>query len=129
MARGDRFRVDVESVALDVDEPWPGAEVPDDFGRGGEGVWSGDDLVLRANAHRLQRQVQRRGAGVDRHSVRGPDAGGEFTLEPVGHSARGYPARTQGPRSIRSSSDPSRSGLEKGRKLSLTVVLYPVGRS
>ena len=71
------------------------AEVDDDLGGRGEGHGRHDDLVAGPHADGLQREVQRRGGGIDGHGVSGADVLGEVFLEHPRLCARGDPTRAQ----------------------------------
>ena len=82
------------SVRVDVDQAHVSAQVAHHLGGGGEGVRGGDDLVARADAQRLQRQVQAGGGGVDRDAfdLRVAQILGKRGLEALGLGAGGDPA-------------------------------------
>ena len=82
---------------VDVDQPHVGAEVAHDLGGGGEGVGGGDDLVARADAQRLEREVQAGGGRIDGQRLQRPVAeeGAEVVLEALGLGAGGEPAGAQ----------------------------------
>ena len=56
-------------------------EVADDLGRRGERERGHEHLRARSDAERLGREVERRGAGVDRDRMRNADRLGEALLE------------------------------------------------
>ena len=89
--------VDVQRGRVDVDQLDVGAQVAHHLRRGGEGVRGGDHLVARADAQRLEREVQAGGGRVDGDAMqRGiAEERGELRLEPLGLRAGGDPARTQ----------------------------------
>ena len=87
--------VEVQGRGLAVHQHRPPPQVLDDRHRGREGHGAGDDLVARPDPHRLERQVQRCGAGVHRHGVLAADVGGEVPLELLDHRAGGEPAGAQ----------------------------------
>ncbi len=67
----------------------------DDVGGRGKGDRRGDHLVARADANRLEREVQRRRARVHGHAVAGAGVGGKLLLERLGPRPGGDPPRTQ----------------------------------
>ena len=75
----------------------------------------GDDLVARADAERDQRQVQRRGGGVDRDRVRRAGVLGEVLLEPEALGPNPIqPERSVSTTSAISSSSPMRGARTPG---------------
>ena len=85
-------RIDVEGPRLDVDQNGPGIEIADDFGGGRERDRGRDDLVSRAQADGLERQVERGGTGIDRDRMANADRRGEFRLELTGPRTARQPA-------------------------------------
>ena len=86
-ARRDRAldgrRVDVPGERIGIDQHWRRAGVADGRDRGDEGHGGRDHLVARADAKREQREVQRGGAGIQRHGFLGMGVGGEGFLEGI----------------------------------------------
>ncbi len=76
-------RVQVPGGLLAVNEDWPGAQVDDRVGAGGEGEGGDQHLVAGADAGMDQGQVQRGRAGGERQRVGRADGGGELGLEGV----------------------------------------------
>ena len=98
----DRTRVDVQGEWVDVDQADIGAQVAHHFGRGGEGVGGGDDLVARADADGFKCQVQARGGRVDGQAMQGlavhvvaAQEFGEVLLKAAGLGPGGDPAAAQ----------------------------------
>ena len=74
-------RVHVQVERVDVHEHWRGAAGDDAGGCRDEAEGRGDHLIARANAVRLQRYDQRRGAAVHADRVLRPDVFGERLFE------------------------------------------------
>ena len=100
---------DCQVDGIDVGEDRRGAGVHDHVGGGAERQRRGDDLVPRADARRQQRQVQRRGARVDRHRVRRAGVGGELRARTRRRAGRwsASPTRASPPTSAISSAPTS----------------------
>ena len=94
----DQFGVDVQRCRVDVDQHHIGAQVADNFGRGGKGMGGGDDLVARADAQRFERQMQAGGGRIDGDAfdLRLGQKFGKSQFEALCFRAGGDPTRTQG---------------------------------
>ena len=91
----DQVRAQVQAAVIDVHQHGFGVEVADDLGGGGEGVGGRDDLIALTQAGGFERQVHRRGAGVDGYGMFGADGRSELSLELAGLGAGGDPARVE----------------------------------
>ena len=127
--RLDRVRVDAERRRVDVDQLHVGAEVAHDLGGGGEGVGRRDHLVARADAERLEREVQAGGRRVDgeRLQRRVAEEGAEVVLEALGLRAGGEPAGTQRVDDLGDLvvADLGRAKGRKGRLIAMAAVAGP----
>ena len=95
-AGGDFFRggrgVEVHGTAVDVREHGHGAAVHDHVGRGRERERRHYDLVTRADAQNVQREIQPGRARVERQPVLRAHVFFEFLLEPLHARPRADPA-------------------------------------
>ena len=89
----DGIGVDVEGVALHVDEERMTAGLLDHVCGGTEGQRCRHDVATRRDAQGLERDVHRTGTGVDRQRGRATDLGCELLFELLDSRARGQPAR------------------------------------
>ena len=63
------IRIDIESVGQAVDENGFGLEIENDLRSSREGHGRNDNFVAFFNAHRFQREMKRRGAGIHGHGM------------------------------------------------------------
>jgi hypothetical protein len=79
-------------VRIDVAQHDLASDVANDLGGRGEGERRNEHAIPRPDPRRLDREVQRRRAGVDRDGVLGAGRLDEPVLEPLREPRRGQPA-------------------------------------
>ena len=85
--------INIEASPNAVAEHGTSAKICDDLGGRGKGVGGQQHFVPRLQADRIQRQLQRGGAGVHRQGVLAPDISGKLLFELNGNWSGGKPAR------------------------------------
>jgi hypothetical protein len=86
------LRSEQRRLLVDIEQDRIGSEVAHNLGGGREGPGGHKHLVARANAQRLEREVQRGRAGVDRARVPRAYGSGEARLELLRLASRRQPA-------------------------------------
>ena len=79
----DLSRIQIESIALAVDEYRLGFEVENDFCRRGESHGRNNDFIALSNSYGIQCEVQSRGSGVHRNRMLATHIPGESPPQSV----------------------------------------------
>src|SRR5262245_25371226 len=89
------IRIQIESIALAVDEYRLGFKIENHLRGGGESHGWNNYFIAFANSYGIQCDVQSRGSGVHRNGVLAAHILGKILLEALNLSAGGQPPRFQ----------------------------------